>query len=138
MVSPWARRGYTSKVHYDVASVWRTIELFLGLPPMSQNTARAAAMFDVFDVAAPDLTPYAHIPSNVPEGFTPRDARDPLALRSLAMDFSTIDNAPGLGRLLWEHFKGEPAPWASMPLPRDLGDEVEFDVLGVEAESDSD
>ena len=33
--------------------------------------------------------------------------------------------------MLWEHFKGEPAPWASMPLPLDYGDEVEIEVLGL-------
>ena len=46
------------------------------------------------------------------------------------MDFTTIDNAPGLGRILWEHMKGEPAPWASMPLPLDLDDLVEGDLDG--------
>jgi len=39
------------------------------------------------------------------------------------MDFTTVDSAPGLGRVLWQHMKGEPAPWSSMPLPIDWDDD---------------
>jgi hypothetical protein len=120
VVSPWVRRGALVSSHYDNASLWRTIELLLGLPPQSQTTAGAAPMFDLW-ATEPDLTPYDHVPSNVPEAFNPAVATR-LAELSARLDFTTIDNAPGLGRILWEHMKGEPAPWASMPLPVDLDD----------------
>lgn len=120
VASPWVRRGAVVSSHYDMASLWRTIELLLGMPPQSQTTAGAAPMLDMW-AAEPDLTPFEHVPSGVPEAFNSATASR-LAELSARMDFTTIDNAPGLGRLLWEHMKGEPAPWASMPLPVDLDD----------------
>jgi len=42
----------------------RTIELILGLKPMSQFDAAAVPMFNSFQ-AAPDLTPYSALPANV-------------------------------------------------------------------------
>src|SRR5678815_6134607 len=35
VVSPWVRHGAVVSSHYDNASLWRTIELLLGLPPQS-------------------------------------------------------------------------------------------------------
>jgi YVTN family beta-propeller protein len=131
VVSPWVRHGAVVSSHYDMASLWRTIELLLGLPPQSQSTAGAAPMLDLW-ASEPDLTPYEYIPSNLPEEFNPA-ATTRLAELSARLDFTTIDNAPGLGRILWEHMKGEPAPWASMPLPVDLDD-----VLEGEADGDDD
>ena len=128
VASPWVRRGAVVKSHYDMASLWRTIELLLGLPPQSQTTAGAAPMFDLW-ATEPDLTPFEHLPSNVAEEFNP-ESTSRLARVSAGMDFTTIDNAPGLGRILWEHMKGEPAPWASMPLPIDLDDLAEGDLDG--------
>jgi len=119
--SPWIRHGAVVSTHYDVPSLWRTIELLLGLPPQSQSTADASPMFDLW-ATEPDLTPYDHIPSNIPEARNPA-SHSKLADESTRMDFSTIDNAPGLGRVLWEHLKGEPAPWASMPRAIDWDDD---------------
>ncbi len=120
VASPWVKRGFTVKTHYDNPSLWRTIELLLGLSPRSQATASAAPMFDIW-ATEPDWTPYTYLPGTIPEAFNPM-TRSKLARQSEAMDFKTLDNAPGLGRVLWEHMKGEPAPWASMPLPLDLDD----------------
>jgi YVTN family beta-propeller protein len=125
IASPWVRRGHVVKTHYDVPSLWRTIELLVGLPPMSQSTASASPMFDIW-AAEPDLTPFTYVPSNVPESFNPA-TRTKLAEQSEKMDFTTLDNAPGLGRVLWEHMKGEPAPWSSMPLPPDWDEESDSD-----------
>lgn len=122
-VSPWVKHGAVVSTHYDNPSIWRTIELLLGLPPQTQSTATAAPMFDIW-ATEPDLTPYDHIPSNIPEARNPESA-DKLAAASSRMDFSTVDNAPGLGRVLWEHFKGEPAPWASMPPVMDMDGDVD-------------
>ncbi len=132
VASPWVKRHYTSKVHYDNASLWATIELLLGLPPRSQVTADAAPMFDIF-ASEPDLAPYDHLPSTVPEAFNKAGMKPRLEEMSLRMDFSTVDNAPGLGRVLWEHMKGVPAPWASMPLPLRYEDEVEIPLPFVRA-----
>ena len=42
VASPWVKRGFMAHSHYDYASLWRTIEHLLGVPPLSQNTATAA------------------------------------------------------------------------------------------------
>jgi YVTN family beta-propeller protein len=120
VVSPWVRRGAVVSSHYDNASLWRTIELLLGLPPQTQTTAAAAPMLDLW-ASEPDLTPFDYLPSNIAEELNP-ESNSRLASLSAQLDFKTIDNAPGLGRILWEHMKGEPAPWSSMPLPVDLDD----------------
>ena len=122
VASPWVRHGAVVSSHYDNASLWRTIELLLGLPPQSQSTAVAAPMFDLF-ATEPDLTPFEYVPSNIDEQLNP-ESNSRLAALSSRLDFTTIDNAPGLGRILWEHMKGEPAPWSSMPLPVDLDDVI--------------
>ena len=47
--------------------MFRTIELILGLKPMSQFDAAATPMFNSFQVA-PDLSPYLALPANVDLG----------------------------------------------------------------------
>ena len=42
----------------------RTMELILGLPPLSQYDAAARPMFASFTDKA-DLTPYAHVPAEI-------------------------------------------------------------------------
>ena len=42
----------------------RTIELILGLPPLSQYDAAARPMFASF-TDKPDLTPYSHVPAQI-------------------------------------------------------------------------
>ncbi len=115
VVSPWVRRGYTSSVHYDIPSVYRTIELILGLPPMGRNDALAAPMVDIWvdgEAVPPDYAPFEGVPVNVPEGVNPEDG--PLANAVDHCDFERIDECPGLGRVLWKMRKGdvEPPPYA--------------------------
>lgn len=64
VASPWAKRGAVDSRMYTNAGMLRTIELILGLPPMSQFDAGAAPMFDSF-TGTPDFTPYTHRPSRM-------------------------------------------------------------------------
>lgn len=121
VVSPWVRHGAVVSTHYDVPSLWRTIEMLLGLPPQTLATAEASPMFDLW-ATEPDLTPYEFIPSNIPEAFNP-EASGRLSAESEKLDLDEVDRAPGLGRILWEYMKGTPAPWSSMPLPVDWDDD---------------
>jgi hypothetical protein len=57
VISPWSRRGAVVPNHYDQLSVLRTIELILGLKPLSLFDALAAPMYDAFGPAA-DAAPY--------------------------------------------------------------------------------
>ncbi len=57
VASPWAKRGVTDSGFYTNAGMLRTIELILGLEPMSQFDAAAAPMYGAF-TGTPDFTPW--------------------------------------------------------------------------------
>src|SRR5438309_7929787 len=57
VASPYARRGVVDHTMYSTVSMLRTIELILGLPPMSQFDAAATPMVAAF-ADAPNVTPY--------------------------------------------------------------------------------
>jgi DNA-binding beta-propeller fold protein YncE len=57
IASPYAKRGTTVSTMYSTASMLRTMELILGLPPMSQYDAAATPMWECF-TPSPDLTPF--------------------------------------------------------------------------------
>jgi hypothetical protein len=60
VISPWARRGAVVHTRYDQYSVIRTMELMLGLHPLSLYDGLAEPMYDVFIPTGqrPDLSPY--------------------------------------------------------------------------------
>ena len=109
-VGPYVRRGQVDSELYTNAAMLRTIELILGLPPMSQFDAAATPMSASF-TATPDLTPYTH-----------EEARVDLGEQNLAgaygqersgrMDFSVADAAPPeeLTEILWRSVRGADAP----------------------------
>lgn len=57
VISPFAKRGVVDSTFYTTTSVLRTIELILGLRPMTQHDASAAPMAGAF-TAASDARPY--------------------------------------------------------------------------------
>jgi hypothetical protein len=57
VVSPYARRGYIDSSFYSSPSVLRTIELILGLRPMTQFDAAAPPLATAF-TSEPDATPF--------------------------------------------------------------------------------
>lgn len=111
-ISPWVRKGHVSHVNYDNPSLWRTIELLLGLPPTNQLTASAAPMYDLFIGAGeePDLTPYTAIPRQIKPAVNARGAV--LAEESAAIDFSRPDSA-SLMRILWRAQRGQEPPFGA-------------------------
>lgn len=60
VISPWVKREYVSKTHYSLASLFKTIHLILGLPPLNQYDAAASDLSDFFDTTA-DMTPYQYV-----------------------------------------------------------------------------
>lgn len=125
VVSPWARRGTVVHVQHDMAALWKTIWLMLGLEPMGLFDSNAAAMYDAF-TDTPDLEPYTYIEREVPVSFNPTSSR--LAFDSMEMDFSRPDQAKGLPRLLWEMRTGREPPWPDRTEPRlELEDEGDRD-----------
>jgi hypothetical protein len=94
VISPYTRRGALDSTLYTTASMLRTIELILGLPPMSQYDAAATPMHGAF-TGRPDLTPYTARPARVPLD----EKNDPAAYgseASAAMNFEEPDRAPEL------------------------------------------
>ena len=61
VISPWAKREYVSKVHTSLSSIFKTIDLVFGLPPLNQYDAAATDLRDFF-TSTPDFTPYTYVP----------------------------------------------------------------------------
>jgi hypothetical protein len=109
LASAWAKRGAVDSTLYTTSGVLRTIELLLGLPPMSQYDAAASPLFGAF-AAKPDPTSYAVRPARV--DIHARNREDaPGAQASLRMNLVEADLAPEreLNEILWKSVRGDDA-----------------------------
>ncbi|MEZ6141945.1 MAG: alkaline phosphatase family protein [Zavarzinella sp.] len=59
-ISPYTKKNYVDSTMYSTSSMLRTMELILGLDPMSQFDAAAMPMYHSFQ-AKPDVAPYKHL-----------------------------------------------------------------------------
>ena len=109
-ISPYIRRGAIDSTLYSTSSMVRTIELLLGLPPMSQYDAAAMPMYKAFGVTA-DLTPFAALPVEV-DLEAKNTTKSYGANKSKHMDFGDVDRAPAqqLNEILWKSIKGADSP----------------------------
>jgi YVTN family beta-propeller protein len=109
VASPWVRRGAVDSTLYTTSGVLRTMELVLGLPPMSQYDASAAPLYAAF-AAKPDPAPYSARPARVDIHATNREDA-PGAEASLRMDLARPDAAPELelNEVLWKSVHGASA-----------------------------
>jgi DNA-binding beta-propeller fold protein YncE len=85
-ISPWVKKQYVSKVHTSLASIFKTVNLIFGLPPLNQYDAAATDLRDLF-TSAPDFTPY-HVQ---PVLFAQRVSPSWLAM-TRTIDFSRPDS----------------------------------------------
>lgn len=114
-ISPYIRRGTVDSTMYSTSSMLRTMELILGLKPMSQFDAAAMPMFASFQ-EKPDLTPYTLKPVEV--DLTATNAKTAWGGKaSQRMDFSKEDAADDLqlNEVIWRSVRGADSP---MPPPR--------------------
>jgi YVTN family beta-propeller protein len=112
-VSPYVKRGTVDHTHYSTSSMIHTMEVILGLPPLSQYDQAALPMLASV-TTTPDFTPYDVLPETY--DLTKRNpARTRLAALSAKLDFSADDlNDPDLfNAILWEGLK----PGSPMPAP---------------------
>jgi len=114
VASPYARRGTVDSTLYTTSAMLRTIELILGIPPMSQYDAAARPMYAAFGAAA-DLRPFEAKPPRV----SLDEKNDPEAwgaAASAAMDLDEADRAPDreLNEIVWRSVRG---PGSPMPPP---------------------
>lgn len=114
VISPYTRRGAVDSSLYSTTSMLRTMELILGLKPMSQFDAAARPMFASFG-PKPDPRPYEHL---VPDtDINARNTRNaPGADLSLKFDFSKEDEVDDLllNEVIWKSVRGADAV---MPAP---------------------
>ena len=115
VASPFARRGFVDHTFYSTSGMLRSMELILGLPPMSMYDAAATPLFNAFQ-ATPDLSVYRRLTPNVA-----LDERNPAtalgASASREMNWNDADLTPEepLNEILWKSVKGPDVP---MPPPR--------------------
>jgi len=60
-ISPWVRHEYLARKHYSLSSVFKTVNLVLGIPPLNQYDAGATDLRELF-TSLPDFTPYNFTP----------------------------------------------------------------------------
>ncbi|MFN7919685.1 MAG: hypothetical protein U0Q16_06290 [Bryobacteraceae bacterium] len=110
VISPYAKRRQVDSGFYSTVSMLRTIELILGLDPMTHHDAAARPMYTAFASKA-DLAPYrAEMPR---VSLTERNPeRGKLAARSAKLDLSEADlnDDDEMNDLLYLALQGRPAP----------------------------
>jgi YVTN family beta-propeller protein len=121
VISPYTKRKVVDSTQYSTVSMIRTIELILGLPPLSQYDAAARPMYGSFTAAA-DLSPYESVPAQI-DVYGVNSSLAYGADRSSKMDFSEYDriNDFELNEILWRSIKGVDAPLPA-PVRRAIAD----------------
>ena len=119
VVSPYTKRRSVVSTQYNHTSILRTLELMLGLPPMTQMDATATPMVDCF-TSVPDFSPYTALTNNIPLDHLnpPAKKLSNAVLRkdayvSARLPLSKPDQCPEdtLNRILWNAMKGPQAPY---------------------------
>ncbi|MCB0685423.1 MAG: bifunctional YncE family protein/alkaline phosphatase family protein, partial [Saprospiraceae bacterium] len=127
VAGPFVKRGYIDHTMYSTSSMLRTMELILGLPPMSQYDAAAEPMWRCFTNQADDR-PFKAVPINVNLNDVNKE-RTWGAIQSESIDLSKEDQVPDLlfSKIIWKAVKGEdsemPAPVRSAFLNTNIDEE---------------
>ena len=127
----FVKRNFVDHTMYSTSSMLHTIELILGIPPMSQYDAAATPMFRCFSKTA-DLTGFDAKPSQVNLNEKNRD-ENTWQRKSETFDFTKEDHAPddAFSEVIWKAVKGLDS---EMPAPRHAA----FINLGSKEEDDED
>ena len=115
VIGPYVKRNFVDHTMYSTSGLLRTMELILGLPPMSQYDAAAMPLFRSFS-ASPDFTAYKALPSNI--NIDERNtAWNKLAKESATFNLAVEDAVPDVpfNEVIWKAIKGENSV---MPTPR--------------------
>jgi YVTN family beta-propeller protein len=110
VVGPFVKRKYVDHTMYTTSGMLRTMELILGLPPMTQYDAAATPMWRMF-TKNPDFTPYDHLPVSVDLNDKNPD-NTKMGKLSEKFNWTKEDAVPDLifNEILWQGIKGKPAP----------------------------
>jgi YVTN family beta-propeller protein len=112
VISPYIKRHFVDHTMYSTSGMLRTMELILGLPPMSQYDAAATPLFRCFS-KQPDLGPFAALNANF--DIDTRNVASTSPSKNHLFDFTHEDAAPDLAfnEDIWHVMKGNtlmPAP----------------------------
>jgi YVTN family beta-propeller protein len=117
-ISAYTRRGFVDSTFYNQNSILRTIELILGLDPMTQFDLATNPILASFE-QTPDFSPYVVKPNHVrldeinPKVSRLRGRQLEDARLSKEMNFDEPDKADDdvLNRILWHAMKGYETPY---------------------------
>lgn len=114
VIGPYVKHHFVDHTMYTTAGVLRTIELILGLPPMSQYDAAATPLWRSF-TSRPVLHPYTALPANV-DIYQRNMATNELSRESSTFDLSKEDQVPDqlFNEVIWKGIKGL---HSTMPAP---------------------
>jgi hypothetical protein len=110
----YVKRHYADHTMYSTSSLLRTVELILGLPPMTQYDAAATPMWRSFSPTL-DATVFSSLPANIDLHET-NPGGTKLAAMARGLNFSEVDRVSdeAMNAMLWKAVKGE---GAKMPVP---------------------
>jgi YVTN family beta-propeller protein len=106
VISPYTQVGKVDSTSYDTTSMLRTMEMILGMKPMTQFDASAVPMINTF-TQKPNFSTF-----KVEEPTYPIDRKNgdtaPMAQESKKLDFTGVDHADSekLNKILWKAVKG--------------------------------
>jgi phospholipase C len=110
VISPYVKRRAVNSTMYNTTSMLRTMELILGIRPMTTFDAGARPMSGVFH-SKPDNAPYVAEKNRIPID-TRNPANAPSAAKSASMDFTAEDRIDDdeLNAILWRAIRGTEPP----------------------------
>ncbi len=131
VISPWVKPHSLVHDHHATGSIHATTERILGTTPLTELDALASPIYGCFTNQA-TLTPYEALPRLYPPTLNSQEKGKKLskAMKKQwkAMDFSRPDAAPGLGRLLWQMYRGTKPPWPDYRFDRQEMDDDDDEV----------
>jgi len=115
VISPYTQRqGVVDSTLYTTSGFLRTMELILGLEPLSQYDAAATPLYNAFSLT-PKLAPFTALPPRIDVN-EKNDPRAWGARESGEMNLAEADRAPDLllNEIVWRSVRG---PHSKMPPP---------------------
>lgn len=106
----FVKRGFVDHTMYSTSSMLRTMELILGMPPLTQYDAAATPMWRCFSNKA-DLQPFEVRPNRADLN-EKNEVKNKYSTLSNKLDFSKEDVIPDqvLNEIIWKAVKGENSP----------------------------
>lgn len=115
VIGPYVKRNFVDHTPYSTSGILRTMELILGLPPMTQYDAAATPLWRCF-TSTPDYTVFNHLPVSVDLNEVNLE-ENILSRKTDTFDFSQEDLVPDdeFNEVLWKGIKGINSP---VPAPK--------------------